>query len=98
MAERDAVSATIAAQAILPLSAITAGTPFKVAMRARAADFASCLNGGALATKGTGSFPTTLDRADIGKRQSALRWFGTIARVAIWRWGLADPYIQLISA
>lgn len=72
------------AQASMSIGAVAAATPFKAALGFKAADFAACKDGGAISTDTAGTLPT-VDRADLGKQQSALHWNGHIAEIEFHR-------------
>lgn len=86
-----------ATQADITAGTITAGTPFKLACRYKANDFAISLNGAAAVTDVSGTLPTVTQMV-FGSNQAGNSQNGTISRVRYYGTAYSDAIIQGFSA
>jgi hypothetical protein len=84
-------------QAVMVSSAMTYGTPAKVAVAFKANDFAICVNGGALTTDAAGSVPSVsqLNIGSLGTGGQVLN--GHVKRVAFWPTRLTNTQLQTLT-
>ena len=75
---------------------VTAGVKARVAVRINSNDFASSINGGAVATDTSGTLPT-VDRLMFGRTQAGEYLNGRIARFTGWTGLLPDSTLQALT-
>jgi hypothetical protein len=86
---------------LIATPAFVVGTVRKTAIAYANADFATCANGGTVATQTSGTVPLTIDRMGIGNEyyaSSTNQWFGWIRKITYYPTRLPDAQLQSLTA